>query len=91
MTTEGERQSIRSTTETLCRRAAVLCTSAARAQTSLAGQRAQFAQHWEHLQAIVRQQRSIREAYGSPPGRTCDTELRALTNVLSRLRRPAGL
>ena len=91
MTTDEKRQDIRHMTETLSRRAAVLCIYAARLCTSLADQRARLAVHRYRLRELVRQQRRILPASCPTQGRKRDTETIVLTDILSRLRGLYGL
>lgn len=97
ITTDQERQYIRSRAKALCQRAAVLCQRATvlcthmhTQLTSLETHRAQLTAHRYRLQELVYQQRSMRGAC-FPQGRRRHTEIVVLTNLVSRLRRPFGL
>ena len=91
MMTDEERQVIRSRTETLRRRTAVLCMDAARVCTSLTDQHAQLAAHHSRFKELVRQQRSRFPPCYPTQGRKRDPEAIVLTHILSRLRRPFAL
>src|SRR5262245_9538496 len=86
MTTDEKRQDIRHMTQTLSRRAAVLCMHMARLRTSLADQRARLAVHRCRLRELMHQQRRLLPASCPTQGRKRDTETVVLTDILSRLR-----